>query len=57
MPRSGSWARMDHPDTLNTLEKLAPTVPGMTEILQVLTAGCINGENRAVKTLLAEIIR
>lgn len=57
MPRSGSWVRMDHPDTLNALEKLAPTVPGMTEVLQVLTAGSINGENRAVTTLLAEIIR
>ncbi|NSX36545.1 hypothetical protein HTS88_08990 [Pseudarthrobacter oxydans] len=57
MPHSGWWARMDHPDTLNALEKLAPTVPGMTEVLQVLTAGSTSSEDRAVTTILAEIIR
>lgn len=57
MPRSGWWVKMDHPDTLSALERLTPTVPGMTEVLQVLTAGSISGENRVVTTLLAEIIR
>jgi hypothetical protein len=57
MPAQGWWVQMDHPDTLAALERLAPTVSGMTEVLQVLTAGSISGENRAVTTLLAEVIR
>lgn len=57
MPSSGWWVRMDHPDTLRALQNLAPTVAGMTQSLQVLTAGSISGEDRAITTILAEVAR
>lgn len=57
LPARGWWVKMDHPDTLAALERLAPTMAGMTEVLQVLTAGSISGESRPVTTLLAEVIR
>lgn len=57
LPRAGWWVKVDDLDTLSALQRLAPTVPGLTESLQVLTATSIYGEDRDLTTLLAQVIR
>lgn len=57
LPREGWWVQIDHPETLKALQSLAPTTKGMTERLQVLTSGSIEGEDRDLTTLIAHIIR
>lgn len=57
LPRSGWWVQIDHVDTLAALQSMAPTVSGLTQDLQLLTAGSITGENRALTTLLAQTAR
>lgn len=57
LPREGWWVQIDHPGTLKTLQNLAPATKGMTERLQVLTSGSIEGEDRDLTTLIAHVIR
>lgn len=57
LPRNGWWVQIDHAQTLAALEGLAPTVPGLTERLQLLTSGIIESEDRDLTTLLAHTIR
>ncbi|MGT2464100.1 hypothetical protein [Sinomonas atrocyanea] len=57
LPRTGWWVKVDDRGTLAALERLAPTVPGLTESLQVLTATSIYGEDRDLTTLLAQATR
>lgn len=57
LPRKGWWVLIDDATTLNALQHLAPTAQGVTEQLQMLTAGSIMGESRDLTTLLAQAIR
>lgn len=57
LPRQGWWVQIDDPYTLRALEALAPTTAGLTERLQLLTAGSFTGDDRDLTTLLAHIIR
>jgi hypothetical protein len=57
LPCNGWWVHIDHADTLAALESLAPAAPGLAARLQLLTAGDISGEDRALTTLLAHLIR
>ena len=57
LPGDGWWVKIDHVDTITALENLAPTVPGMTEQVKLLTSGAIESENRDLTTLLAQVIR
>lgn len=57
LPHKGWWVKVDDRYTLAALERLAPTVPGLTESLQVLTATSIYGEDRDLITLLAQANR
>lgn len=57
LPRNGWWVHIDHADTLAALESLAPAAPGLAARLQLLTAGDPTGEDRALTTLLAHVIR
>lgn len=57
LPSVGWWVRIDHFDTLAALQSMTPTVTGLTQNLQLLTAGSITGEDRALTTVLAETVR
>ena len=57
LPRDGWWVRIDHADTLVALEELIPNVTGMTERLKLLTSGAVEGEDRDLTTLVADVIR
>lgn len=57
LPSEGWWVVMDHHDTLAALQRMTPTIRGMTVGLKLLTAGSITGENRALTTLLAQTVR
>lgn len=57
LPSQGWWVQIDHADTLSALENLAPTTAGLTERLQLLTAGSLTGDDRDLTTLLAHVIR
>lgn len=57
LPTQGWWVQIDHADTFAALEAVAPTVPGLTERLQLITAGDVTGEDRSLTTLLAHLIR
>lgn len=57
LPLTGWWVQIDDPDTLLSIQRIAPTVHGMSERLQLLTSGSLGGEDRDLTTLLAHIIR
>lgn len=57
LPRKGWWIQIDHAHTLAALEKLVPQTTGMTERLQLLTAGTLHSEDRNLTTLLAHVLR
>ena len=57
LPRNGWWVQIDDANTLQALQRLAPTTAGVTEQLQMLTSGTITGENRDLTTLLAHVVR
>ncbi len=55
LPREGWWVQIDHAHTLSALERLTPRVTGLP--VGPLTSGTIEGEDRAMTTLLAHVIR
>jgi len=57
MPSAGWWIKIDDPQSLAALQSLAPTITGLTQDLQVLTASSIDGDDRALTTVTAEVDR
>lgn len=57
LPGQGWWVQIDDAATLRALEALTPPTAGLTERLQLLTAGSLTGDDRDLTTLLAHIIR